>query len=199
MPEIWRGECKMLPGGFQPAENFATGTVLKRGTLLYVDFAAMKAYLCKAAKIVAIDTSLKSVTIAKGAHFSVGDYIMKVGANTNSPKVDAVDTTSSDTYDILTLSAALTGGAEGNVICQCNQYVAAAAGPPVVTEVKSSPLYTPNAIVGADAEFTGRGLPTIDAAYEAVVLLPNVGYAILDDWKQGIALKHNPNIIFIHQ
>ena len=44
-PEIWRGECKILPGGFKPVQNFPVGTVLHRGTPIYVDFEAMSASL----------------------------------------------------------------------------------------------------------------------------------------------------------
>jgi len=50
-PEIWRGECRMLPGGFKPAQDFAVGTVLHRGTPLYVDFETMTAAVCKTAMV----------------------------------------------------------------------------------------------------------------------------------------------------
>ena len=48
-PEIWRGECKILPGGFKPVQSFPVGTVLHRGTPIFVDFAAMSAAVCKTA------------------------------------------------------------------------------------------------------------------------------------------------------
>ena len=54
-------------------------------------------------------------------------------------------------------------------------------------------------VVGADLEFKGTGIPTIDAAYEAVVLYNNADYPIPSDWLQGVTLKSNPNILFIKQ
>ena len=57
----------------------------------------------------------------------------------------------------------------------------------------------PNMVVGADKQFDGKGLPTIDAAFEAVVLYPSLQFPILKEWLQGVALKNNPNIIFIKQ
>ena len=54
-------------------------------------------------------------------------------------------------------------------------------------------------VIGADLEFKGTGIPTIDAAYEAVVLYNNVNYPIPADWLQGVTLKSNPNILFIKQ
>ena len=54
-------------------------------------------------------------------------------------------------------------------------------------------------VVGAVKEFNGKGLPTIDAAYEAVVLYPSLSCPILDEWKNGVCLKSNPNILFIKQ
>jgi hypothetical protein len=57
----------------------------------------------------------------------------------------------------------------------------------------------PNMVVGADKQFDGKGLPTLDAAFEAVVLYPSLQFPILKEWLQGVALKNNPNIIFIKQ
>jgi hypothetical protein len=57
-------------------------------------------------------------------------------------------------------------------------------------------------VVGAAKEFTGKGLPTIDAAYEAVVLYPSLNFPLLEDWLINpgkVCLKANPNILFIKQ
>ncbi len=59
--------------------------------------------------------------------------------------------------------------------------------------------YTPNMVNGAVKEFNGKGLPTIDAAYEAVVLYPSLNFPMLDEWLNGCCLKSNPNILFIKQ
>jgi hypothetical protein len=56
-PEIWRGECKILPGGFKPLQEFSVGTVLRRATPIFVDFGTMSAAVCKRAIL-----SLSTVT-----------------------------------------------------------------------------------------------------------------------------------------
>jgi L-asparagine transporter-like permease len=54
-------------------------------------------------------------------------------------------------------------------------------------------------VVGSVTEFNGRGIPTIDAAFEAVVLTPALSTPVLAEWLNGVFLKNNPNIIFIKQ
>ena len=63
----------------------------------------------------------------------------------------------------------------------------------------ATPKYTPNAVVGAVLEFDGKGIPTIDAAYEAVVLFPSLLFPVLDEWLNGFSLKCNPSIKLIKQ
>jgi len=186
-PEIWRGECKMLPGGFKPVQDFAAGTVLHRGTLLYVDFDALTAAVIKVAAVLSGGTT-KNVRVAKGNLFAVGDVITKAGDGSATPSIASIDT-SNDSYDVLTLSAAYTGLAEGDVIVESE----------AVSEGSATSKYTPNMIVGAVKEFNGKGLPAIDAAYDAVVLYPSLSFPLLDDWLNGPCLKSNPNILFIKQ
>lgn len=199
LPEIWRGECKMLPGGFAPKNTIPTGTVLHRGTLLEVDFGEMSAAVIKVATVLNGGTTTKP-RIAKGHLFAVGDVVMKVGSDgTKSPNITNIDTASSDEYDILTLSSAITGLAADDVILESTEYVAADGDNAAVPAVAK---YTPNAIAGEVKEFNGKGLPTIDAAYEAVVLYPSLGFPILDTWRlteKSPCLKSNPNIMFIKQ
>lgn len=181
MPEIWRGECKMLPGGFKPEQTFAAGTVLPRGTMLRVDFEKLTAVVCKVAKVLAVNS--KEVRVQKGTGFVVGDTISKIGGDANV-KINAIDM-SAPTYDVLTLATAISGLTTGDGLTE--------------STTAGKPKYTPNAILGAVAEFTDRGLPTLDAAYEAVVLYPSVAYPQVAEWMQGIALKENPNIVVIRQ
>ena len=186
-PEIWRGECKMLPGGFKPKNNIATGTVLHRGVLVEVNFEEMSAAVIKVAKILAGGTTTKP-RIAKGHLFAIGDVVTKNGDGSKTPSITAIDTTNAD-YDILTLSADYTGLAENDVIVESE----------AVGSGKASAKYTPNMVVGAVKEFNGKGLPTIDAAYEAVVLYPSLNFPVLPEWLNGCCLKSNPNILFIKQ
>lgn len=196
-PEIWRGECKILPGGFKPVQNFPVGTVLHRGTPIYVDFEAMSAAVCKTAKVLAGGTTT-APRIAKGHYFVAGDVAMKLGVTDKSPIIKSIDTANAE-YDVLTFASAIAGLAEGDILVEAS---AAAAAEGDNEAVPAAPLYTPNMVVGAVKEFTGKGLPTIDAAYEAVVLYPSLNFPLLEDWLINpgkVCLKANPNILFIKQ
>ena len=186
-PEIWRGECKMLPGGFKPLQSFSVGTVLRRATLLEVNFENMTAAVVKLADVLAGGTT-EAVRVAKGHYFAVGDVITKVGDGKNTPSISSIDTSNVD-YDVLTLSAAYTGLKKGDTIVEST----------AVGSGDATSKYTPNMIVGADKEFNGKGIPAIDAAYEAVVLYPSLSFTIPAEWLNGPCLKSNPNILFVKQ
>lgn len=183
-PVIWRGECKILPGGFKPKQTFPVGTVLRRGLPIQVDFDEMSAGVVKIAKVLDGSTTTEA-RVSKGHLFAIGDKVQKLGTTT-STTVSKIDTSNAD-YDVLTFAAAITGLAAGDSIQESDG------------ESSAKPLYTPNMVIGADLEFKGTGIPTIDAAYEAVVLYNNVNYPIPADWLQGVTLKSNPNILFIKQ
>lgn len=196
-PEIWRGECKILPGGFKPVQNFPVGAVLHRGTPIYVDFEAMSAAVCKTAKVLKGGTTT-APRVAKGHYFVAGDVVMKLGVTDKSPIIKSIDTANAE-YDVLTFASAIAGLAEGDILVEAS---AAAAAEGDNEAVPAAPLYTPNMVVGAVKEFTGKGLPTIDAAYEAVVLYPSLNFPLLEDWLINpgkVCLKANPNILFIKQ
>lgn len=183
-PVIWRGECKILPGGFKPKQTFPVGTVLRRGLPIQVDFDDMSAGVVKIAKVLDGGTTTDA-RVSKGHLFAVGDKVQKLGTTT-STTVSKIDTTNAD-YDVITFATAISGLAAGDSIQESDG------------QSSAKPLYTPNMVVGADLEFKGTGIPTIDAAYEAVVLYNNVDYPIPADWLQGVTLKSNPNILFIKQ
>ena len=183
-PVIWRGECKILPGGFKPKQTFPVGTVLRRGLPIQVDFEEMSAGVVKIAKVLDGGTTTDA-RVGKGNLFAVGYKVQKLGTAT-STTVSKIDTSNAD-YDVITFAAAITGLAAGDSIQESDG------------QSSAKPLYTPNMVIGADLEFKGTGIPTIDAAYDAVVLYNNVNYPIPADWLQGVALKSNPNILFIKQ
>lgn len=189
-PEIWRGECKMLPGGFKPTQEFAPGTVVRRATPVFVNFDEMSATVCKVASVLDGGTTTK-VRVPKGHYFTKGDNVFKYGdAAPALVTVNEVDRTNS-AYDVLSLSKAITGIAKDDVLVE---------GKSVEGETQTvKAVCEPNMVVGADKQFDGKGLPTLDAAFEAVVLYPSLQFPILKEWLQGVALKNNPNIIFIKQ
>ncbi len=186
-PEIWRGECKILPGGFKPVQTFPLGTVLRRGMLLEVDFEKMSAAVIKLAKVLAGGT-ITAFRVAKGHLFAVGDVVTKLNDGKATPTIKAIDTSNPD-YDVITLSAAYTGLAADDVVVESEK----------VSSGDASAKYTPNMIVGAEKEFNGKGIPAIDAAFEAVVLYPSLSYDVPAQWLNGCCLKSNPNILFIKQ
>lgn len=189
-PEIWRGECKMLPGGFKPTQEFAPGTVVRRATPVFVNFDEMSATVCKVASVLDGGTTTK-VRVPKGHYFTKGDNVFKYGdAAPALVTVNEVDRTNS-AYDVLTLSKAITGIAKDDVLVEGKSV----EGEPQTVKA----VCEPNMVVGADKQFDGKGLPTLDAAFEAVVLYPSLQFPILKEWLQGVALKNNPNIIFIKQ
>ena len=231
-PEIWRGECKMLPGGFKPKNTIANGTVLHRGVLVEVNFDEMSAAVIKLAKVLAGGTTSK-VRVAKEHLFAVGDVVAKVGKTDKSVSISTIDTSNAD-YDVLNLSAAITGLTTNDVIIESRDYGyidATSTTEGALKIVESSPSdgqialasvtpylgekglaannyvvlqtagskYTPNMVNGAVKEFNGKGLPTIDAAFEAVVLYPSLSFPVLPEWLNGCCLKSNPNILFIKQ
>ena len=231
-PEIWRGECKMLPGGFKPKNNIPVGSVVYRGVLVEVNFSEMSAAVIKIATVLNGGTTSKP-RIAKGHLFAAGDVIAMVGKDDKSVSISSIDTANAD-YDVLNLSAAITGLASGKAIVEASDYgyidadastegalkiVASGAttGQINLADVtpylgektlaandyvllqKAEAKYTPNMVNGAVKEFNGKGLPTIDAAYEAVVLYPSLNFPILPEWLNGCCLKSNPNILFIKQ
>lgn len=231
-PEIWRGECKMLPGGFKPKNNIPVGSVVYRGVLVEVNFSEMSAAVIKIATVLNGGTTSKP-RIAKGHLFAAGDVIAMVGKEDKSVSISSIDTANAD-YDVLNLSAAITGLASGKAIVEASDYgyidadastegalkivadnpsdgqIALASVTPYLGEKtlaandyvllqKAESKYTPNMVNGAVKEFNGKGLPTIDAAYEAVVLYPSLNFPILPEWLNGCCLKSNPNILFIKQ
>lgn len=177
----------MLPGGFKPVQDFPNGTVLQRGTPVFVNFEEMTAAVCKTAKVLS-GGSTTAPRVSKGHYFVAGDTVTKDGDGTASPTILKIDTSNAD-YDVITLSAEYAGLTENDILVESNTY----------SEEPVSSKYEPNMILGAKKEFDGKGLPTLDVAYEAVVLYPSLMYPVLASWLNGCCLKANPNILFIKQ
>lgn len=235
VPEIWRGECKILPGGYRPNNDVSVGTIVRRGTPLRI-YNGFTADLCKTATVLPGGTTTKP-RIGKGNLFEVGDVVFKVGSDgTVSKTISAIDRSKAD-YDELTLDNALTGLTANDVIAEATPYgyydaestdegalkvVASGASDGQVNLATAKANYhgskelaandyvvlknatvkvTPNAVVGADLVFDGKGAPTFAVAYDAVVLYPSLQFPILSEWLNGggLCLKDNPNIHIIKQ
>lgn len=236
-PEIWRGECKILPGGFKLDSNstIATGSIVRRGTPVEVNFSTMSAKVAKSGVVVTGGTTTKP-RMAKGHLFAVGDVVTKANGDGSASKtISAIDSSNTD-YDVITLNSAYTGLVADDVLVESTAYgyydaestdegalkvVASSATDGQINLASVTPYngtktlaandyvilknaeaaVKPNMVVGSDKEFNGKGLPTLDVAYEAVVLYPSLLTPVLSGWLNdgGCCLKNNPNILFIKQ
>lgn len=184
MPVFWRGEAKILPGGYKLLQTFPKGTVIPKGTPLHIVIGTLTAAVSKYAKVVSGETTTKP-RVPKGTLFQINDIVMKEGGTTGVT-VSSIDTSNAD-YDVLTLSSAISGLAADDVLIEATATSSSVA------------KYEPNAVVGEDTEpLSGGDQDTVSAAYDAVVLL---GYTVQlpASWMQGICMKNNPNIIYVKQ
>lgn len=233
-PEIWRGECKILPGGYRPNNDVSVGTIVRRGTPLRI-YNGFTADLCKTATVLSGGTTTKP-RIGKGNLFEVGDVVFKVGSDGSvSRSITGIDRSNAD-YDVLTFGSALTGLTANDVLAESTAYgyydaestdegalkvVASGATDGQINLASVTPYngsktlaandyvvlknaavkVIPNAVVGADLVFDGKGAPTFAVAYDAVVLYPSLQFPVLSEWLNGggLCLKDNPNIHIIKQ
>lgn len=189
-PELWRGDCKVLPGGFHPANTIATGTVVRTAAMLCVDFDNMSAAVCKTGRVVN-GGSTTAVRVMKGHYFAPGDSVGVYGG-TKVCTIKSIATDNAD-FDVITFDAALTGVKADDILVETTSEA-------LGENETVAPKYTPNMISASDKEFKTTGINTIDAAYDALVLIPSTAATpILPEWINGVCLKTNPNILFIKQ
>lgn len=120
VPEIWRGECKILPGGYGLNNELPVGTIVRRGTPVRI-YNGFKADLCKTATVLSGGTTT-SPRIGKGNLFQVGDVVFKVGSDgTVSRSITSIDRSNAD-YDVLTFGSALTGLVADDAIVEATPY-----------------------------------------------------------------------------
>lgn len=182
---FWRKEVKMLPGGFSMKQTtFSAGDVIQRGAFVAVDVDKMEAAIVKVGKVLDGGTTSK-IRVSKKNNFCNGDTVMKIGdsATTTIKSVDR----SNPEYDVVEVASAITGIAKDDFLQEADSN-------------SKTPKYVANAVLGADLEIRNGGLPTIDAAYDAIVL-KSVCTPFPASWlvDNGFCLKANPNILVINQ
>lgn len=184
MDPFWRKEVQMLPGGFSMKQTFPVGEVIERGAFVAVDYSDMSAAIVKVGKVLAGGTTTDA-RVSKKNNFCVGDTVMKVGAETTTT-VKSIDRSNAE-YDVVTFAAAITELVGNDFVQEAN------------SDTKK-PKYVANAVLGTDLEIKKSGLPTIDAAYGAI-LLKNVCTPFPASWlaENGFCLATNHNILFIKQ
>lgn len=186
MDPFWRKEVKMLPGGFSLKQTFATGDVIRRGSFLQVDVSDMSAAVVKIGQVLEGGTTT-AARVSKKNNFCVGDVVYKLGTeDSTTTTVKNIDRSNPD-YDVITFASAITGLAAKDFIQEFDSGT-------------KKPKYVANAVLGADLEIRNSGLPTLDAAYDAIVL-KSVCTPFPDSWlvENGFCLATNHNILFINQ
>lgn len=177
-PVFWRGEAKVLPGGYLTNQSFTAGKIIPKGTLVAITPGTLEVDVIRVAKVLEGGTA-SAPRIKKGHAFDIGHTVTD---GTNSATVAAIDSSNS-AYDILTLSAAITGLAEGDIISGTYSGDANA-----------------NAVVAADHVVKNAGFATLSVAYEAVILADAVPYIdCMEEDIIGFSLAYNPSIKFIKQ
>ena len=184
---FWRKEVKMLPGGFSMKNTFPVGSVIRKSSPIYVDFATMSAAVVKVGKVLTGGTTT-APRVSKGHNFVVGDLVMKIGATGKAVTVSSIDKTNS-VYDVITFSAALTGVAAGDFVQEA-----------VADSDNFKVKYTANMVLGADVEVKEVGMPTLDASYDCIIL-KSIAAPIPEEWlvSGGCGLATNPRIMYINQ
>lgn len=184
MNPFWRREVRMLPGGFSMKQTFPVGEVIRRGSFVAVDFDNMSAAIVKVGKVLA-GGSTSAIRVSKKNNFCPGDTVMKIGTESTTT-VKTVDRSNTE-YDVVTVATAIADIAEGDFLQEADS-------------TEKAPKYVANMMLGADLEIKQGGIPTIDAAYDCIVL-KSVCTPFPTAWllENSPCLKTNPNILFINQ
>lgn len=207
--QFWRGEAKVLPGGFKLIGNF-TGKIIRKCLPIRVDFEKRTANLMKFVDVheVSTDEEGRQILVCGRElnYFEVGDVVSHVMDKTKSAKIVSVTDFEEDQYVEIILDKELAMMQE--VIAQegMTMIFQSTEATESTEETEGKPAevaFLPNAVVAADLEVSARGIPTIDAAYDALVLAPLEWIEILkltgEKVTVGNCLGENPNIMFITQ
>jgi hypothetical protein len=148
-----------------------------------VNYPDLTAAIVKVGKVVTGGTT-SAPRVVKGTMFQAGDIVMKEG-DTTGKTISAVDRSNSD-YDVITLSAAITGLTSDDILLEAT------------ATTSSAQKYAPNAVVESTKVIERASDETISAAGGAVILEGMV-YPVPASFKNGLVLKDNPNLLFIYQ
>jgi len=138
-----------VPGGLTLDEddnNFDAGVIVQKGELCIYSEATRLVVIDKLATVYEeAGASATAYKVNKGHCLSVGDVVSTGAVGDDAATITAIDTTTSDDYDTLTLSATITAVTAGDVLW-LSSAVGATAG---------AFLGTPNGILKNDADPTG--------------------------------------------
>lgn len=169
---IYSATTKVLPGGYELKDSSVpVGSVIEKGTL--VSISGKQAHLV-ACGIVLADSTEKLVRVGKNHYFHAGDVVVKEGSEATAT-ISSIDT-SSEKYDVLTLSKNYTGLVANDVLL-------------------ISGVSKPNAVTSSDV-IVGEQT-TLDVACEGIIYKYN--YVLPASWLTGtgLCLAENHGIVFI--
>lgn len=172
-------EPRVLPIGYKPTVTLPLGITILRGTPIYYDYANAQVTIMGAGKVYEAATSSKTIKVAKGSYFFVGQTVANSSATTADAGSAVTDVDYSNLeYNTITLTTAITV-AKGDIMVVKDQH-------------------KPNAVVGYDHEVKDAN-NLISVAYQAVVIDNAIGTEILSGWKTGFVFTDNHNIVLTKQ
>lgn len=193
---VFTGAPSVEVGGFNldASQKFTKGDVIPQGTLCRRDEASRTVKIVKTAKVKSIsEADSKVVTLESDAYlapiFAVGDSVLK-NVTSNSTFADAPTITKIDDTDsgyVITLSSAISGLAEGDVLQQVEKSETKAV------VVKANAVVASDRLVGEDEVIIDVCADTMQwAVYERRIL------PVVDAQKSadGFYLAENPHIRF---
>lgn len=182
-PVFWRGEFRVAPAGYKLLQTFPAGTKLLQGTPISIVPGTLTAAVSKVGNVLNGGTTTKP-RVTKDHYFQANDIVMRDGDNTGVT-VSSIDTSNAD-YDVITLSAAITGLKEGDTLIEASGATDSVA------------KYIPNAVVETTKILKGDGDDTVSAGYDGVVIYTNVN-KLPASWMTGFSMKENPSIKYLVQ
>ncbi|MCD7721007.1 MAG: hypothetical protein LUI09_02130 [Prevotellaceae bacterium] len=223
---FWRGEAKMLPGGFRPTNGLPDRCVVRRGTLVQVEPDDLSCVIAKAAAVLSHEADAdgnenRLLRVAKGTLFVVGDEITSGTAATTDSTTEGTEGEGGEegTDSVISTASATAAATNGSGTALLNTESTTTENTATITAIDRSGadhdvltlsaaltgdnIYAsgcePNAVVAHNYENTGLGAVVLDCAYETCLLYKALPYDLKESWKNGINLAANPSIKLITQ
>ncbi len=202
-PIFWRGDCKVLPGGYKLMNDLPVGTIIDKGTPLIVGMGASsnpnRMYAVALLSFLILSTFSEDdgsgFSVGKGHPFVAGSSVILCGINGEKvgiATVASVDSSDPDKDKIII---------EPDDRARLSEAFFAVLLPHAsYAELPNkAPILVPNACAAAELVIDGKGDYTIDAAYEALIIKNNTPFVVPSLNNAGMCWAGNPSIKYINQ
>jgi hypothetical protein len=134
---VWQGFPEPLPGGFKVANTgMSAGQVFPAGSLCIEDEVARTCVILGGAKAYATaGGAATTYNVYKGSGLKVGDYLAKSTAGGKAYAITAIDTTTSNDYDIVTVGTTIGAVTAGDQLYASTATGATASALPAATSI----------------------------------------------------------------